>query len=329
MSTATNQGGNAVTTIADVDARPSIQAGNTEFVVRTIAPFENPEKVLRLGGAVTGSHAEELDRLLAASQDVFAWSAKDLKGVPPEVAMHSLNIDPHINPMTQKKRKMSFEKAEAAGAEVKKLLEAGFIREIQYSKWLSNVVLVKKASGKWRMCVDFKDLNKACPRDCYPLPPIDELVDSTAGHEALSFLDAYSGYNQISMNPRDEPHTAFITSTGTFCYKVMPFGLKNAGATFQRLVDKVLRNLLGGTVSAYVDDIVVKSKRAEDHAEDLRQVFNALKSSGMSLNPEKCMFGVSEGKFLGFMISERGIDVNPAHITAIAEMRSPRSVKDD
>jgi hypothetical protein len=109
-----NQGGNAVATVADVDARPPIQAGNTEFVVRTIAPFGDPEKVLKLGGAVTGSHAAEMDRLLAASQDVFAWSAKDLKGVPPEVAMHSLNIDPHVNPITQKKRKMSPEKAEAA-----------------------------------------------------------------------------------------------------------------------------------------------------------------------------------------------------------------------
>ncbi len=308
---------------ADVDARPPVHMAGTEFVIRTIAPFGYPDKVLKIGGAVTGCGAMEMDQLLSNSQDIFAWSARDLKGVPPEIAMHSLNIDPHVQPVTQRRRKMSPEKAKAAGVEVRKLLEAGFIQEIQYSKWLSNVVLVKKASGKWRMCVDFKDLNKACMRDCYPLPPIDELIDAASEHQALSFLDAYSGYNQISMNPRDEPHTAFITSEGTFCYKVMPFGLRNVGATFQRLVDKVLKNQLGRTVSAYVDDILVKSKRAEDHSKDLEEVFRALRASGMSLNPEKCIFGVGEGKFLGFMISERGIDVNPARITAISEMRSP------
>ena len=116
--------------------------------------------------------------------------------------------------------------------EVRKLLEEGFIREEKYSTWLANVVMVKKSSGKWRMCVDYTDLNKACPKDCFLLPRIDQLVDSTSGHALLSFMDAFSGYNQIRMDPRDEVHTSFITHFGTYCYKMMPFGLKNAGATF-------------------------------------------------------------------------------------------------
>ena len=124
------------------------------------------------------------------------------------------------------------ERMAAIEEEVRKLLEAGFIREEKYPTWLANVVMVKKPSGKWRMCVDYTDLNKACPKDCFPLPRIDQLVDSTSGHVILSFMDAFSGYNQIRMDPKDEVHTSFVTYFGTYCYKMMPFGLKNAGATF-------------------------------------------------------------------------------------------------
>ena len=112
------------------------------------------------------------------------------------------------------------------------MLSVGHIREIQYPEWLENVVLVKKANGKWRMCVDFTDLNKACPKDSYPLPSIDALVDNASGCKMLSFLDAFSGYNQIKMHPRDECKTAFMTETSCYCYTVMPFGLKNADATY-------------------------------------------------------------------------------------------------
>ena len=178
------------------------------------------------------------------------------------------------------------------------------------------------------MCVDFTDLNKACPKDTYPLPSIDRLVDSKAGHEALSFLDAYSGYNQVLMNLADAKETAFMTSEGDFCYKVMPFGLKNAGATFQRLVDFIFRDLLGKTVEAYVDDIVVKSKSQADHPRDLAEVFGTLRRNEMWLNPEKCVFGVTEGKFLGFMISARGIEVNPERVKAVLDMTPPTRTHD-
>ena len=116
--------------------------------------------------------------------------------------------------------------------EIRKLLEAGFIREVYYPDWLANVVMVKKNNGKWRMCIDFTDLNRACPKDSYPLPRINTLVDSMARHELLSFMDAFSCYNQIKMKEEDQEKTSFVTSQGLFCYKVMPFGLKNAGATY-------------------------------------------------------------------------------------------------
>jgi len=165
------------------------------------------------------------------------------------------------------------------------------------------VVLVKKTTGKWRMCVDFTDLNKACPKDSFPLPRIDLLVDSTSGHELLTFMDAFSGYNQIHMDEIDQGKTSFITDRGLYCYKMMPFGLKNAGATYQRLVNKMFRDQIGWNLEVYVDDMLVKSIRTASHIEDLRETFGTLRSHKMKLNPAKCAFGVSSGKFLGFMVS--------------------------
>ena len=132
--------------------------------------------------------------------------------------------------------------------EVRKLLEAGFIREVYYPDWLVNVVMVKKNNGKWRTCVDFTDLNRVCLKYSYPFLRIDTLVDSTARHELLSFMDAFSGYNQIKMKEKDQEKTSFITSQGPFCYKVMPFGLKNARATYQRLMNKMFGHQLGRNV---------------------------------------------------------------------------------
>ena len=188
--------------------------------------------------------------------------------------------------------------------------------------------MVKKASGKWRMCVDFTDLNKACPKDSYPLPRVDVLVDSTAQHQLLSFMDAFSRYNQIRMCEDDQEKTSFVTSQGLFCYKVMPFGLKSAGATYQRLMNKMFARQIGRNVQVYVDDMLVKSRREEDHLADLKETFDTLRSFNMKLNPEKCAFGVTAGKFLGFMVSQRGIEANPNKIQAIIEMAPPRNVKE-
>ena len=178
------------------------------------------------------------------------------------------------------------------------------------------------------MCVDFTDLSKACPKDSYPFPRIDQLVDSTAEHKLLSFMDAFFGYNQIQMTEEDQEKTAFIISRGLFCYKAMPFGLKNAGATDQRLVNKMFHDQIGRNVEVYVDDMLVKSKKDEDHLADLKETFQALKRYKMKLNPAKCVFGVSSDKFLGFMVSQRGIEANPDKIKAILEMSPPKTVKE-
>ena len=140
-------------------------------------------------------------------------------------------------------------------------MTAGFIWEVYYPEWLANVVLVKKANGKWRMCVDFTDLNKVCPEDSFPLPRIDQLVDSTTGHKLLTFMDAFSEYNQIRMAEEDQEKTAFITSQGLYCYKVMPFGLKNVGATYQRLVNKMFSQQIGRNMEVYVDDMLLRVRK--------------------------------------------------------------------
>ena len=164
-----------------------------------------------------------------------------------------------------------------------KLLNAGFIEEAHYTTWLFNVVLVKKANGKWRICIDYTDLNKACPRDAYPLPNIGWLVDGADSNKVLNFLDAYYGYNKIPMAASDMTKTTFITDDANYFYKVMPFGLKTAGATYQRLMDKVFSNIMGKCVEVYVDDMVVKSLSHHQHAQDLSTVFSALRQYNLCL----------------------------------------------
>ena len=188
--------------------------------------------------------------------------------------------------------------------------------------------MVKKANGKWRMCVDFTNLNKAYPKDSYPLPCIDQLVGSTACHRLLSFMDAFSRYNQIRMDEADQEKTSFVTSQGLFCYMVMPFGLKNTGATYQRLVNHIFRPQIGWNVEVYVDDMLVKSQDEKIHLDDLEETFDTLRQYNMKLNPSKCAFGVSSGKFLGFMVLHRGIEANPDKIQAILDMKPPHNVKE-
>ena len=212
--------------------------------------------------------------------------------------------------------------------EVGKLLQVGAIREVEYLEWLANVVLVKKANGKWRLCIDFTDVNRACPKDSFPLPWIDIIVDATAGHELFNFMDTFSDYNQISMNPDDQEKTSFVTGQGTYCYRVMPFGLKNAGATYQRLVNRMFQKQKGASMEVYIDDMLVKSTTAELHIAHLVDAFLILREYNMKLNPAKCAFGVSAGKFLGFIVNNRGIEANLDKIKAVLDMLSPSSIKE-
>ena len=249
-------------------------------------------------------------------------------GIDPTVITHRLNTSPSFKPVKQKCRSFAPERQKAINEEVGKLLQAGAIKEVEYPKWLANVVLVKKANGKWRLCIEFTDINKACLKDSFPLPRIDLIVDATAGHEILSFMDAFSGYNQISMDPDDQEKTSFVTAQGTYCYRVMPFGLKNAGATYQRLVNRMFQKQLGATMEVYIDDMLVKSTTADLHIAHLSEAFQILRNYNMKLNPAKCAFGVSVGNFLGFIVNHRGIEANPDKIKAVLDMPSSLGIKE-
>lgn len=162
-----------------------------------------------------------------------------MPGINPNFICHKLFVFVKAKLVAQRRRKLEEQRKQLVKEEYEKLIKVGFIREVKYSTWLSNIVIVKKSNGKWRMCVDYTDLNKACLKDVYSLPKIDRLVDGTYGYKILSFLDAYSGYNHIKMYPPGESKTAIVTEDVNYCYKVMPFGLKNVGATYKRLMDKV------------------------------------------------------------------------------------------
>uniref|UniRef100_A0A2N9F5S6 Uncharacterized protein n=1 Tax=Fagus sylvatica TaxID=28930 RepID=A0A2N9F5S6_FAGSY len=238
----------------------------TEFiVVKAPSPYN----------AIMG-HEEQLLQILIDNRDVFAWSVYDAPSVSPELACHSLNIRSEHRPIVQKRWKLAPERAAIVLEEVERLLASGAIQEVQYPMWLSNMVVVKKKNGKWR------------------------LVDSTSGHARLNFLDAFQGYHQIPMNAADQDKTAFITPRGTYYYK---------------------------TVEAYTDDMLVKSLWEENHVSDLLQVFDILRESRLRLNASKCTFGVSSGKFLGHVVSRRGIEANPDQIAALVDLAEPRNIK--
>jgi hypothetical protein len=258
---------------------------------------------------------------------MFAWCPADMPGIPRELAEHELKIFPNAKPIKQSMRRYNPEKARSMGEEINHLVEAKFIREIKESTWLSPSVMVEKKNTKiYRMCIDFMALNKHCPKDYFPLPRIDQIIDSTAGCERLSFLDAYSRYNQIRMKVEDEDKTAFITPHRVYCYTTMPFGLKNARTTYQRCMQACLKEQIGRNVEVYVNDIVIKSAKADNLLNDLRETFANLDRYSIKLNPKKCSFGVPTGQLLGYLISERGIEGNPEKIQAIINMQPPKTL---
>ncbi|GJV23080.1 reverse transcriptase domain-containing protein [Tanacetum coccineum] len=260
-----------------------------------------PDQEVAIGGTLSAKERTELCSLLKKNLDIFAWQPSNMTGVPRSIAEHRLNIREWYSPVRQKKMGQASERAKAIQAE---------------------------HDGSWRMCVDFTDLNKACPQDCYPLPEINWKVESLCSYPFKCFLDAYKGYHQIHMAESDEEKTAFHTSQGVYCYTKMPFGLKNAGATYQRLVDKAFDSQVGRNIEVYVDDLVIKSHTKAEMLRDIDETFRTLRKINMKLNPKKCTFGAVEGKFLGYMISPEGIKPCPDKTEAVLQLPSPRTIKE-
>ncbi|XP_065617382.1 uncharacterized protein LOC136062358 [Quercus suber] len=304
------------------------------IVVNTYSPYTTivgRPWLHTLGGVASSLHQKEKEELLEflrRNLDVFAWDPCDAPGIDPSFICHHLNVNPSVTPKKQPPRRPSKEHATAIKEEVNKLKRAGAIKEIFYPEWLANTMVVKKKSEKLKVCVDFTDLNKACPKDPFPMPRIDQLVDATASHPRMSFLDAFQGYHQIPLALEDQEKTAFITPIGNYHYKVMPFGLKNAGSTYQRMMTRMFEPLLGKNIEIYVDDMVVKSKLVSEHLGDLGCIFDVLRKYRLRLNASKCSFGMGSGKFLGYIITHRGIEVDPDQIRAIQNLMPLRNPKE-
>nr|GEX10922.1 reverse transcriptase domain-containing protein [Tanacetum cinerariifolium] len=237
----------------------------------------------------------------------------------PFTTKHKLNEYSHIKPIKHNKQSLGLDHNATACKEAEELTKTRILRKVKHQTWVANPIMVKKNDGGWRMCVEFTDINKACPKDCYPLPEIDWKIESLAEFHLKCFLDAYKGYHQIQMVKGDEDKTAFFVKECVFCYRKMPFGLKNARATYQRLVDKIFSKQIRRNLEAYVDDMVIKSAPEEGMLSDIQETFKRFWSINMKLYPKKCLFSVEEGLFLGNLITKQGIKANPSKIKAVTE----------
>jgi hypothetical protein len=213
------------------------------------------------------------------------------------------------------------------GKEIKKLFDAIIIVYLRHSKWLENVVLVRKKNGEIIIYIDFRNLNRVSLKDNYPLPKMDHIPQKVVGSQRLSMLDGFSGYNKVLVHPEDQEKTKFTTPWGTFMYPKMPFGLMNSGATFQRAMDIAFFEEKDKFVVIYLDDITFYSKFDEQHLQHLEQVFLKCGKFGISLNPKKSNFDLEEGKLSGHIISKDGIKIDPSRVEAIQNNAIPRTKK--
>ncbi|PKI79291.1 hypothetical protein CRG98_000305 [Punica granatum] len=256
---------------------------------------------------------------LTKYQEVFAWSYVDMPGLDPSIVKHFLPLNTErFPPKRQHLRRQRADILLCIKDEVIKQVDAGFLEVCNYSEWVMNIMPVEKKNGKVRVCIEYRDLDKASPKDNFPLPHIDVLVDNTARHTQFSFMDGFSGYNQIQMAEEDKIKTMFITLWGTFCYKIMPFGLKNVGATYQRAMVTLFHDMMHKEIEVYIDDMIAKSKEGEDHLVNLKRLFDRLKKYKLRLNLAKCTLSVNE----------KGIEVDPDKVKAIMELPPPSTVRE-
>ncbi|XP_058722923.1 uncharacterized protein LOC131594738 [Vicia villosa] len=309
------------------EEKKAIQPHQEEIEMVNVGTKEQVREV-KIGAVLENSVKQRLIVMLKEYADIFVWSYEDMPGLDTDIVVHRLPLKEDSPPVKQKLRRTRPDMSEKIKKEVEKQFDAGFLQVVNYPPWVANIVPVPKKDGKVRMCVDYRDLNRASPKDDFPLPHIDVLVDNTAPFKVFSFMDGFSGYNQIKMAPEDMEKTTFITPWGTFCYKVMPFGLKNAGATYQRAMVTLFHDMIHKEIEVYVDDMIAKSHTEEEHLVHLQKLFERLREFRLRLNPNKCTFGVRSGKLLGFVVSGKGIEVDPAKIKAIQEMPEPRTEKE-
>ena len=303
-----------------------VQASALEEINLAEEDKDNELKTVLIAKDMIEADKQRLTALLKQYKDVFAWSFEDMKGLDPAFCQHQINLHKDAKPVQQRRYRLNPNYAIKVKEEIDKLLKVGFIRPVKKSTWLSPIVVVPKKNGKIRVCVDYRKLNAATVTDAFPLPFTDGILDAVAGHEVYSFLDGFSGYNQVRMNPEDQEKTAFVTEWGVFVAVVMMFGLKTAPTTFQRVIQEIFGNYIPAFMQVFLDDFAVYSRKTE-HFEHLRLCLEKCREGRLSLNPAKCAFGVTSGTLLGHIVSQEGIAVDPDKVKAILEAPAPTNAK--
>ncbi|CAN6704646.1 unnamed protein product [Malus baccata var. baccata] len=286
---------------------------------------EDPRSI-QISGLLGVDDRARIICLLQEFKDCFAWHYTEMPGLDSTLVEHRMPINEGYKPVKQAPRRMSKKIEEKVKEEIERLVKSGFIRPAKYVEWLVNIVPILKAITKAvRCCVDYRNINSATPKDEYPMPMADLSIDVVAKHKVLSFMDGNVGYNQIKMVPEDTHKTAFRCPchVGAYEYLVMPFGLKNAGATYQRAMNAIFHDLIGQSMEVYIDDIVVKSNTEEQHLVDLKQALTRMRIHKLKMTPKKCVFGVRAGNFLGFLVHQRGVEVDKNKSRTIMESPSP------
>jgi ribonuclease HI/transposase InsO family protein len=294
-----------------------------EFNVGT----EMDPRTVKIGKGTTEKERKAILNLIREFRDIFAWNYDELKAYRGDVIQHAIPLIEGAKPFRQKLRHINPKLAGQIQKELQKMVDAGIIAPIRYSSWMSNLVVVRKKNGDIRLCVDFRNLNQMSLKDNYPLPNMEHLLQRVTGAGMMSMLDGFSGYNQVLLKREDQLKTAFTTPWGTFMYLRMPFGLMNAGATFQRAMDYAFRDLIQKIIEIYQDDLTVVSKERKDHLSHLRTVFERCREYGISLNPKKSVFGIDEGKLLGHVASSGGVSIDPERVQSIKDVRPPANKK--
>ena len=266
---------------------------------------------------------EQLRNILNKYQDVFSTSSTDVGRTT--LVQHSIPIKADTAPIKQRPRRLGPEKEKEVNDQVAQLERDGLI-EPSHSAWSSPVVMVRKKDGSWRFCVDYRRLNDVTVKDAYPLPRIDDSLDSLSGSQYFSTLDLLSGYWLVSLDEEAKAKSAFVTRNGLWQWRVLPFGLTSAPSTFERLMEKVLRGLHWKTLLIYLDDVVVFSGTVHEHLTRLQEVFERLRQAGLKLKPSKCELFKRQVKYLGHIVSGNGVSTDPEKVEAIQNWPVPRTV---
>ncbi|CAM8951771.1 unnamed protein product [Rhodiola kirilowii] len=298
-----------------------------------------------VGATLNENETSKLVHVLKANKKALGYSIDDITGISPSLCMHRINLEEDVKPSREMLRRLNPKLSEVVFKEITKLRDAGIIYSVPDSEWVSPIHVVPKKGGLtvvkndkgelvptrtvngWRMCIDYRKLNKSTKKDHFPIPFIDQMLERLAGHDYFCFLDGYSGFYQIPILPNDQGKTTFTCPYGTFAFRHMPFGLCNAPGTFQRCMMSIFSDYIEKCIEVFMDDFSIHGSSFEDGLANLSNVLARCIETNLVLNWEKCHFMVQEGIVLGHLVSKRGVEVDKAKIQVIEQLPPPKNQK--